>query len=97
MFRGAVVQWTTLRSRSTDRVGRRDLNPKGRLYVHLSSDVETAKKVGSRHGKPVIYEIDCRKMAEDGYAFYLSANYIWLTKEVPAVYLKKLQDWGAEG
>ena len=73
------------------------LNPKGRLYVHLSSDVETAKKVGSRHGKPVIYEIDCRKMAEDGYAFYLSANYIWLTKEVPAVYLKKLQDWGAEG
>ena len=70
---------------------------KGRLYVHLSSDMETAKKVGSRHGKPVIYEIDCRKMAEDGYAFYLSANYIWLTKEVPAVYLKKLQDWGAEG
>ena len=33
------------------------LLPKSRLYVHLSSDKETAKKVGSRHGKPVIYEI----------------------------------------
>ena len=25
------------------------LIPKSRLYVHLSSDVETAKRVGSRH------------------------------------------------
>ncbi len=65
------------------------LIPKGRLYVHLSSDRETARKVGSRHGKPVIYEIDCRKMKEDGYRFFLSANHIWLTKEVPAKYLKK--------
>ena len=44
-------------------------------------------KVG---GRPVIYEIDCRKMLEDGHVFYLSANQIWLTKAVPAVYLKKL-------
>ena len=38
--------------------------------MHLSSDKETAKKVGSRHGKPVIYEIDCRQMAADGYRFW---------------------------
>lgn len=66
------------------------LIPKSRLYVHLSSDVETARKVGSRHGKPVIYEIDCSGMIKDGYRFFLSANQIWLTKEVPARYLKKL-------
>ena len=66
------------------------LVPKTRLYVHLSSDMETAKKVGSRHGKPVIYEIDCRSMIEDGYHFFLSVNHVWLTKEVPARYLKKL-------
>ena len=67
------------------------LIPKSRLYVHLSSDVETAKKVGSRHGKPVIYRVDCRKMAEDGFLFYLSANKVWLTKAVPAVYLSKME------
>ena len=66
------------------------LIPKSRLYVHLSSDVETAKKVGSRHGKPVIYTIDCAAMAADGYKFYLSANNVWLTKEVPVKYLNKL-------
>lgn len=67
------------------------LIPKSRLYVHLSSDVETARKVGSRHGKPMIYTVDCAAMAADGYKFYLSANNVWLTKEVPAKYLQKLE------
>ena len=66
------------------------LIPKSRLYVHLSSDKETVKKVGSRHGRPVIYEIDCRQMAADGYHFFESANHVWLTKEVPVRYLRKL-------
>ena len=66
------------------------LIPKSRLYVHLSADVSTAKKVGSRHGKPVIYTIDCAKMAADGYRFYLSANHVWLTKSVPVKYLNKI-------
>ena len=30
------------------------LIPKSRLYVHLSGDIDTARKVGQRHGKPVI-------------------------------------------
>ena len=66
------------------------LIPKSRLYVHMSADKETAKTVGSRHGRPVIYEIDCKSMSEDGYRFYLSENHVWLTKAVPAKYLKKL-------
>ena len=65
------------------------LIPKSRLYVHLSADIPTAKKVGSRHGKPVIYTVDCAKMAEDGFKFYLSANHVWLTKVVPKEYLRK--------
>lgn len=66
------------------------LIPKSRLYVHMSADKETAKTVGSRHGRPVIYEIDCKSMSGDGYRFYLSENHVWLTKAVPAKYLKKL-------
>ena len=66
------------------------LVPKSRLYVHLSSDIKTARKVGSRHGKPMIYAVDCAAMVEAGYKFYLSVNHVWLTREVPAIYLKKL-------
>lgn len=65
------------------------LIPKSRLYVHLSKDKETAVKVGTRHGKPVIYTVHSKQMYEDGYKFYLSVNGVWLTKEVPVKYLEK--------
>ncbi len=70
------------------------LIPKSRLYVHLSSDTETAKKVGSRHGRPVIYAVDCRRMHEDGCRFFLSKNNVWLTEAVPARYLSKVNEKG---
>lgn len=63
------------------------LVPKSRLYVHLSTDKETAINVGKRHGKPVYYVVLSCLMVEDGYDFYLSENGVWLTKEVPAKYL----------
>ena len=63
---------------------------KSRLYVHLSGDEGTAKMVGSRHGKPVVYEIYASEMYNDGYVFYQSVNGVWLTKSVPAKYMKKL-------
>ena len=65
------------------------LMPKSRLYVHLSSDEDTAKKVGQRHGKPVIYVVKSGKMFCDGYKFYKSVNGVWLTMEVPLSYLEK--------
>ncbi len=65
------------------------LIPKTRLYVHLSPDFNTAEKVGSRHGKPVVYRISAEKMAKDGYVFYKSSNGVWLTKEVPIQYFKR--------
>ncbi len=66
------------------------LIPKSRLYVHLSKDEETAKKVGSRHGKPVIYIVKSGQMHRDGIPFFLSANGIWLVKEVPVKYLERI-------
>lgn len=59
-----------------------------RQHVHLSATKETAINVGGRHGKPVVLEVMAATMHEDGYAFYLSENGVWLTDEVPACYLK---------
>ncbi len=61
-----------------------------RLYVHLSSDVETAEKVGQRHGKPKIFRVESLKMFGDGYKFFRSVNGVWLTEHVPAKYLKEM-------
>jgi putative RNA 2'-phosphotransferase len=63
------------------------LIPKSRLYVHLSSDYDTAIKVGSRHGKPYVYQVDAKKMSNDGFDFSISVNGVWLIKAVPAEYL----------
>jgi putative RNA 2'-phosphotransferase len=59
-----------------------------RHHVHLSRDVETAAKVGDRRGKAVILTVDAVAMARDGFAFFVSANGVWLTDHVPAKYIE---------
>lgn len=65
------------------------LLPKSRLYVHLSPNYETAVSVGRRHGRPVVFQVNSGQMSADGFKFYLSANHVWLTKNVPARYLSR--------
>ena len=60
-----------------------------RLYVHLSGDIETAVKVGRRHGKPIVFRVASGRMFADGYKFYRSVNGVWLTEHVPAIYLEE--------
>ena len=73
----------------TSAIDTQGLIPKSRLYVHLSPDYDTAVKVGSRHGKPVVYIITAGEMQKSGYVFYQSINGVWLTKNVPVEFLRK--------
>ncbi len=76
--------------KSVPSIEKEGLLPMSRLYVHLSADYMTAVKVGSRHGKPLVFQVDCAAMVKDGYVFYQSANGVWLTKCVPVQYLTRL-------
>lgn len=67
------------------------LNKMSRLHVHLSHDIETATKVGTRHGKPIVFIVDAKQMHTDGNKFYLSENGVWLVQYVPARYLRELE------
>ena len=58
-----------------------------RLYVHLSTTIDMATKVGERHGKPAVLAIDAKRMHEDGIKFFLSRNGVWLTEFVDAYYI----------
>jgi len=62
-----------------------------RHHVHLSADVGTARKVGARHGFPVVLSINAKDMVCLGYQFFLSDNAVWLTAEVPPEFLITLQ------
>ncbi|GAA2522781.1 RNA 2'-phosphotransferase [Pilimelia columellifera] len=58
-----------------------------RQHVHLSADIDTALRVGARHGTPVVLRVDAAAMTTAGHAFYRSANGVWLTDAVPAAFL----------
>jgi putative RNA 2'-phosphotransferase len=64
------------------------LQKMSRQQVHLSADVPTARTVGSRRGRPVIFAVAARQMQADGFAFYQADNGVWLTDEVPPAYLQ---------
>jgi putative RNA 2'-phosphotransferase len=68
-------------------IRREGLLPMNRHAVHLSPDVETAVKVGSRHGKPAVLAVAAARMHADGHAFSVTGNGVWLTDAVPATYL----------
>lgn len=70
-----------------DSIKKEGLQKMSRQYVHLSKDKETAIKVGSRRGKPIVLKINAPKMFLDGYKFYLSENNVWLLDEVPTKYI----------
>ncbi|HWD39801.1 MAG TPA: RNA 2'-phosphotransferase [Fimbriimonas sp.] len=59
-----------------------------RHHVHLSADTDTARLVGQRRGKPVIFEVDAQAMAQTGVTFYCSKNGVWLTDFVAAEFLR---------
>ena len=65
------------------------LKRQSRQHVHLSVTIETARSVGSRHGKPVILMIRSKDMHDAGYKFYLSENKVWLTDAIPVEYIKR--------
>lgn len=65
------------------------LLPGNRNFVHLSADRTDARKVGSRHGKPIVLSVNCGAMTDQGFDFYQSKSEpgIWLIKYVPARFL----------
>lgn len=65
------------------------LTPQTRHAVHLSLDIDTATRVGARHGRPMVLVVDAAKMYADGYTFSRSDNGVWLTQVVPVAYLSK--------
>jgi putative RNA 2'-phosphotransferase len=81
LFHGTVASSIeSIRARGLDRMNRH--------HVHFSADLETARAVGARRGKPVVLRVLSEKMHRDGHSFFLSANGVWLAKAVPPAYIE---------
>lgn len=74
--------------RFLDSIRKEGLLPMERQYVHMSVDIETARRVGKRHDEhPVILRIDTKAASEDGILFYDGNDKTWLCRTLPAKYL----------
>lgn len=80
LFHGTAQQ-------NLDVILREGLRPGKRQQVHLSLDHDTATKVGQRHGKPVVLNVDSKAMQDAGHLFYRADNGVWLTDQVPPEFL----------
>ncbi len=71
-----------------DSIMKEGLRPRKRNFVHLSETMDMASQVGIRHGSPVVLSIDIEAMIRNGYKFYKAQNGIWLTEDIPPIFLK---------
>ena len=74
-------------TRFLDTIWSEGLKPQARRQVHLSTDAATALRVGQRHGKPIVLQIDAHAMQAHGFKFYFADNGVWLTDSVPREFL----------
>lgn len=71
-----------------DSIRQQGLRKRSRNHVHLSEDEATAVKVARRRGKPIVLIIEAARMDNLGHKFFLSANGVWLTEEVPTAFIQ---------
>jgi len=66
------------------------LRPMSRHYVHLSVDVETARRVGVRKTKsPAILTVKALEAYERGIHFYRGNDHVWLADQIPAEFVSR--------
>ena len=74
--------------RSISSIMKEGLRPMNRNHVHLSPNYETAIKVGSRRGSPVILEIDTLGLIDSGVELFISKNGVYLCKSVAPEFIE---------
>ena len=74
--------------RSADSVGTDGLRPMSRQFVHLSVDADMARAVGRRKDSwPIVLVVEALDAEQDGVAFYVGNEQVWLADAVPPRYV----------
>lgn len=76
-------------SKNVASIRRDGLHAGARQQVHLSGDAETARRVGMRHGAPVVLTIAAGRMHAAGHTFTQADNGVWLTDAVTPEFIQE--------
>jgi putative RNA 2'-phosphotransferase len=64
------------------------IRPMQRQYVHLTTSRDLAVRVGGRHGKSCVLEVDALLASQAGVAFYRANDSFWLADLVPPEFIR---------
>lgn len=65
------------------------IKPMQRHYVHLSTDIDTAKQVGYRKSpKPKLILVKAKEAFVNSVAFYIGNEHVWLADYIPSSYIE---------
>lgn len=77
---------------AADRILVKGLQQMKRMWIHLSPTIDIAKQVGKRRtSNPVILVVNCAEARKAGLKFYKASDYVYLSKSVPAKYIRRLR------
>jgi len=82
------ILWHGTATKNLDKIKRDGLLKMKRHHVHLSDNYDAALKVGKRHGKPLVFAVDAKRMVKDGIDFFISTNGVWLVESIHFKYLQ---------
>lgn len=69
-------------------IRREGIRPMQRQYVHLTTNPDLAARVGGRHGRPCVLEVDAHRASQAGVAFYRANEFFWLADFVPPDFVR---------
>jgi putative RNA 2'-phosphotransferase len=69
-------------------IRREGIRPMGRQYVHLTTIRDLAVRVGARHGRSRVLEVNAVLASQQGVAFYRANDSFWLADFVPPDFIR---------
>lgn len=60
----------------------RGILPMKRQYVHLTTNIQLANRIGSRHGTPRTIEVNAARAHAEGTLFYRANDSFWLADQI---------------
>ncbi|MCO4782194.1 MAG: RNA 2'-phosphotransferase [Candidatus Cloacimonetes bacterium] len=58
-------------------------------FVVLNQEKDPCIRSAKKTGKPVVFSIDSKTMAKDGFKFFIQKGGVWFIDQVPPQYLSK--------
>jgi len=74
--------------KSVDVILEQGIRPMRRQYVHLTTNAELAARVGSRHGKVRVLNVEAAAAHAAGVVFYRANESFWLANWIPPQFIR---------